>query len=336
MSEHHSFNVSYAAKYGVESAIIIQHFIHWIGVNKRLKRNNFDGRTWSYQTLEEMEAQFPYWSKSQIYDIIEKLCTGKSRKSKSDELCFDPVLVKGNYNKTLYDRTIWYAFSIEENFTFLGNPKIDDGQAQSRNCGTPTPIPDTIPDTKPDAVKKEASLRSASKESNPASQHFSNEKKELASLREKAMEDITHETPIDLTERKEMMKLMSSIKIKEEDGTISELTEVQQMQILRQYSLDKLQSATTELLSLLMKGKKIEKTIPFFFGLLKTADPVKDECLVYLKQVTAKYNLKVRFGDCFVCDTESRDLVFTGKSLERVKKEFYEIFLKPMGVPYAI
>src|SRR5665213_743540 len=120
MSEFHSFNVSYADDYGIECAIVIQHFLHWVGVNKRLKRNLHEKRTWTYQTLDEIAAHFPYWSKSQVFDIIEKLCIGKHRKSKSEKLDFEPVLKRGNFNKHLYDRTIWYSFVNEEKFTILG------------------------------------------------------------------------------------------------------------------------------------------------------------------------------------------------------------------------
>ena len=36
-SEHHSFDVYLAAEYGIQEAIMIHHFQHWIGVNMRKK-----------------------------------------------------------------------------------------------------------------------------------------------------------------------------------------------------------------------------------------------------------------------------------------------------------
>jgi hypothetical protein len=143
---HHSFDVGLATKYGIEEAIIIHHFQHWIGINQRLKRNFHDGKTWTYQTLDEIAAHFPYLSRSKVFNIIEKLCLGKDRQSKKKELDFEPILVKGNFNKSTYDRTVWYAFS-QEPVVILQNCNMDIGELQNGDCQIATPIPDTIPDT---------------------------------------------------------------------------------------------------------------------------------------------------------------------------------------------
>jgi hypothetical protein len=157
VSPPHAFDVHLATEYGIKEAIIIHHFQYWIEINQRLKRNRHEGRTWSYQTLDEIAAHFPYLSKSSVFDIIEKLCRGKGRKSQKDELDFEPVLMKGNFNKTAYDQTIWYAFINEEMFTKLGSANIVEGKSQNYDCEIPIPIPDTKPDTrnnKPSASKE--------------------------------------------------------------------------------------------------------------------------------------------------------------------------------------
>ena len=109
-SLHHSFDIELAGQYGIEEAIIIHHFQHWISHNKRLNRACHNSRTWSYQTLDEIAANFPYMNKSKVFDIIQKLCLGKSRKSRKFEFEFKPILMKGNFNKKKYDQTVWYAF----------------------------------------------------------------------------------------------------------------------------------------------------------------------------------------------------------------------------------
>lgn len=151
---HHSFDINLAAIYGINAAIIIHHFQHWISVNRRLKRNFHDGRTWSYQSFDEIAAHFPYFSKDQVRDAISLLCNGKTRRSKNDELCFEPVLMKANYNKTPFDRTLWYAFIDEEKFSNSSYERAND-QIEKNNCPdpkeqSPTPIPDTKPDPLPD------------------------------------------------------------------------------------------------------------------------------------------------------------------------------------------
>lgn len=108
-----------------------------------MKRNIHEGKTWSYQTLDEIAAHFPYLSKSEVFELLEKLCLGKGRRSQKDELDFEPVLIKDNFNKKKYDRTTWYAFIDEEKFIILAQAKMEIGSSQNGDWQEPTPIPDT-------------------------------------------------------------------------------------------------------------------------------------------------------------------------------------------------
>ena len=149
-SIHHSFDIDIAQTYGVEEAIIIHHFQHWISLNARMKRNFHDGCYWTYQSLDTIIAHFPYMTKERLVNIIEKLCTGKSRFSKKGEKYFEPVLKKGNFNKSKYDRTVWYAFCDSTKW-ILCEHKIEIGEPQNQDCKNTTPIPDTIkPYAKPE------------------------------------------------------------------------------------------------------------------------------------------------------------------------------------------
>jgi hypothetical protein len=152
-SLHHSFDIELAGQYGIEEAIIIHHFQHWISHNKRLNRACHNSRTWSYQTLDEIAANFPYMNKSKVFDIIQKLCLGKSRKSRKFEFEFKPILMKGNFNKKKYDQTVWYAFIDEEKFIGLGNSKEVIGKSQNDDWEIPTPIPTSKTESRTDANK---------------------------------------------------------------------------------------------------------------------------------------------------------------------------------------
>lgn len=140
-SLHHSFDIELASQYGVQEAIIIHHFQHWINTNMRLRRNYIEGRWWMYQTLEEMAAHFPYLSRDQVNRLIRKLVK-------------KGVLKKGNHNKFKFDRTMWYAFENQEKF--LGkvemdvakSPDDDVAKSPQGNGQIATPIPDTKTDTK--------------------------------------------------------------------------------------------------------------------------------------------------------------------------------------------
>lgn len=134
---NHSFDIHVATEYNsVEVAIMVWHFQYWIMKNKALKRNLHEGRTWSYQTIQEVAACFPYWSFSQVKRILAKLIEHK-------------ILIKGNFNKTPLDRTVWYAFDDEEKFMIsrireMHFPNSENGDDGIGKCYKDT---DTLPDT---------------------------------------------------------------------------------------------------------------------------------------------------------------------------------------------
>lgn len=136
-SPHHSFALDHAEIYGIECAILIEHFAHWIRVNRKLKRNFIENKTWTYQTLAEISAHFPYWSESQVFRIIKKL----------EEL---EVIIKGNFNKSKFDKVQWYAFKNEEMFTKSRNREIENTESLDPDHGIVRSINCT--DTKPDIL----------------------------------------------------------------------------------------------------------------------------------------------------------------------------------------
>jgi len=151
-SIHHSFDIHIATEYGVEEALLIHHFQHWITINMKMKRNIHEGNCWTYQTLDEIAAHFPYMTKERVFNLLEKLCTGKSRFSKKGKsLEIEPVLKKGNFNKSKYDRTVWYAFCDYTKW-ILCEHKMEIGETQNGNGGSTTPIPHAIPDAKPVSI----------------------------------------------------------------------------------------------------------------------------------------------------------------------------------------
>lgn len=111
---NHSFDVNFATEYkNVDIAILICHFQYWINMNKRLGRNLHENRTWTYQTLTEIAAMFPYWTKRQVEKYINKMVELK-------------ILTKGNFNKNSFDRTVWYAFVNESKFLYPENLEMED------------------------------------------------------------------------------------------------------------------------------------------------------------------------------------------------------------------
>jgi len=136
-TDRHFFDPVLAAQIGVHEAILVQHFMHWIRINKKAKRHFINGRTWTYQTMEEISNHFDYLSKKQIEKLLNKL------------IKIEKILIKDNFNKSKFDRTAWYAFKNEE---FI-NHQIDMAKPPNReemhfpkkgngNLQKGTPIPD--------------------------------------------------------------------------------------------------------------------------------------------------------------------------------------------------
>jgi len=117
-----------------------------------LNRNFKEGRTWTYQTYEEICAHFPYLGKEEVREAIERLCKGKARRSKDGAVEFTPVLIKGNFNKTPFDKTTWYAFSNSCYERAIA--QIDKDICPNGTSHLPTPIPDTKTDTKESSLKR--------------------------------------------------------------------------------------------------------------------------------------------------------------------------------------
>lgn len=125
---NHSFSVEFADHYGIECALVIHHLQYWIEHNQALGRNFIEGRTWMYQTQKEIAAHFTYMSEDSVYRILKKLEDHE-------------VIIKGNFNKSKFDKTTWYAFKNEEIFTKPRNRKIGPKESQNQNHDPTEPIP---------------------------------------------------------------------------------------------------------------------------------------------------------------------------------------------------
>lgn len=109
----HSFDIEIAKKYGINEALIYNHFLFWIIKNKANEKNYKDGKYWTYSSIKALQDIFDYLSEKQIRTAINNLIDNK-------------VLIKANYNSNPYDRTIWYAF-VEEPYELS---KISDTEGQ--------------------------------------------------------------------------------------------------------------------------------------------------------------------------------------------------------------
>lgn len=116
----HSFNTDDAAKYGLSESVMLNNFRYWIAHNKANRSHEYDGKTWTYNSVKAFEALFPYLTTNQIRRCVESLVT-------------QGVLVRGNYNSSPYDKTSWFAFSDAqiEHIDLADLPNGSGGKAKS-------------------------------------------------------------------------------------------------------------------------------------------------------------------------------------------------------------
>lgn len=92
------FDVDIATVYGVDNAVMIWNLNHWIDHNAANEKNFYNGRYWTFNSIEAFTKLFPFWSKGQIRRILKSLEDSG-------------VIMTGNFNADRRDRSTWYAFT---------------------------------------------------------------------------------------------------------------------------------------------------------------------------------------------------------------------------------
>ncbi len=140
MGDTHSFNVDVAKEVGVNAAILLQSVKWWCEKNRANNKNYHEGLWWTYNSVKAWQELYPYLGKSAIATALKKL----------EERGY---IKTGNYNKSAYDRTTWYAIT-ESGLAFYGSsiyrksemeePEIENPKTKN---GEPIPVTLQIQDT---------------------------------------------------------------------------------------------------------------------------------------------------------------------------------------------
>ncbi|MDL2234351.1 hypothetical protein LJC63_12360 [Ruminococcaceae bacterium OttesenSCG-928-L11] len=109
---------------GLNEAIILQQIHYWALHNQKANRNQRDGFWWAYNSYEEWQKQFPWWSLRTIKRTFAVLET-------------KALVVSANYNKMKMDRTKWYRINYEELNKI--SPLGQNGTMESDNMAPPLP-----------------------------------------------------------------------------------------------------------------------------------------------------------------------------------------------------
>lgn len=87
---------------GLNEAIVVQQIHYWLNINEKAKINIYDDKVWTYNTYDVWQKEnFTFWSVRTLKSIFKKL---------EDK----GILIKGNYNKKKYDRTLWITLDYNK------------------------------------------------------------------------------------------------------------------------------------------------------------------------------------------------------------------------------
>lgn len=132
----HHFDVELAKQYGIVEAVLLNHFEYWIELNRANGKNYFEGRYWTFNSMKAFSEIFPYLSEKKIRNALKNLQDAG-------------LILTGNFNKSAYDRTLWYAFSdLAE--SILPKRQMEVAEKANQNSQKGEPIPDNNPVDEPD------------------------------------------------------------------------------------------------------------------------------------------------------------------------------------------
>ena len=121
----HQFDIDVAKNIGIHQAILLNNLFFWIEKNRYNNQNFYGGMYWTYNSRKAFSDLFPYMSERQITYYLADM------KKKG-------IIIAGNYNSNLHDRTLWYAIT-DLGYSILKNGKIDitkttDGYDENVKC----------------------------------------------------------------------------------------------------------------------------------------------------------------------------------------------------------
>ena len=153
------------------STAILQHFAFWINKNASDGKNVNNEKCWTFQTLNQI-AKYLKITVARVRYAIDKLVA-------------KGYLIKDNFNKTAYDRTIWYSFKDEQILQKIiseinkKNPPINSQMEKIKLSNPSEEISEPIPKAKNKISTKEALNESQSKPK-ITFETISQEKKEIS------------------------------------------------------------------------------------------------------------------------------------------------------------
>ena len=97
MGKIHAFDEDDARIYGLHAAILLSHIRQEISMNQARKEYSHDEKVWARISVKQLAKFYKFFTEKQVRYILDGLVAAG-------------VLVRGNFNATKFDRTLWYTY----------------------------------------------------------------------------------------------------------------------------------------------------------------------------------------------------------------------------------
>lgn len=124
----HILDVGVAQLVGTNAALILENISYWCEHNAANNTNLHDGHYWTYNSAKAFGELFPYMTVNVIRTAIKKLKD-------------NGLILTGNFNKSAYDRTIWYTLTEKAEAMLDVNVHSDEPSQEETTTEDPTPSP---------------------------------------------------------------------------------------------------------------------------------------------------------------------------------------------------
>lgn len=124
----HVLDIGVAQLVGANAALILENIAYWCEHNAANNTNLHDGHYWTYNSTKAFTELFPYMTVNVIRTAIKKL-------KEAD------LLLTGNYNKSAYDRTMWYTLTEKAEAMLDVNVHSDEPNQEEPTTENPTTAP---------------------------------------------------------------------------------------------------------------------------------------------------------------------------------------------------
>jgi hypothetical protein len=111
-----SFNVGIANRCGVNAAIVYNHILFWLTVNFSKQAGFVEGKTWMYESQEDMANYFKFMSEKEVRNAIKVLLDEK-------------LIEKSHFHDDKWKKTNWYTVTDQ---SLIGFQKVYSKRPQGR------------------------------------------------------------------------------------------------------------------------------------------------------------------------------------------------------------